>query len=158
MNTYPVDIDPEQIVRWLVAEQETAPSAFRIRAWRSSEVRALPMRQEFHLGDQEREDLSEVATIATLEIAPTHAAEGWRVTVQIEDEIGPQEPDQETAVGNERQIDLGAFYSRFIRPGRGTASVVAETQDDAAEARMERLLEAIESNRHKSERGGKKTR
>ena len=39
-------------------------------------MREIPTRKEFHLGDEEREDLSEVATVATLEIAPRHTNEG----------------------------------------------------------------------------------
>jgi hypothetical protein len=63
--TYPIDIDPEQIVRWLLAEQRATPSLFRFDARRVSEVCNIPSRAEYHLGDVEREDLSEVDTIAT---------------------------------------------------------------------------------------------
>jgi len=89
METYPVELDPEQIVRWLMAEQKAAPSAFRITARRTTEARDVPARRELHLGDEEREDLREIATIATLEIAPIHASDGWLLTVAVEDEAGP---------------------------------------------------------------------
>lgn len=56
METYPVDLDAGQN--------------------RATEVREIPARQELHLGDEEREDLQEIATIATVEIAPFHAREG----------------------------------------------------------------------------------
>lgn len=148
MQTYPIDIDPRQVVRWVMAEREAAPSSLRVLARRGLEMRDIPVSKEFHLGDQEREDLSEVATIATLEIAPAHASEGWLLKVVVEDEAGPRVPDSGTAVEGEQQIDLGSFYSQFIRPGRGTASVTAEVEDAAAEARMKRLLDAIEKNRH----------
>jgi hypothetical protein len=151
MYTYPVDIDPEQIVRWVMAEHQTAPSTLKTVARRTTEVRELPVRREFHLGDQEREDLSEVATIATLEIAPVPASDGWLLSVVVEDEIGARVPD--TDVEPEQQIDLGSFYSQFMRPGRGTASVVAEVENPAAEARMTRLLDLIEKNRHVPGRG-----
>ena len=148
MQTYPVDIDPEQIVRWVVAEQKARPSALRIAARRATEVRNIPLQGEFHLGDEEREDLSEVATVATLEIAPAHASEGWLLTVTVEDELGPRLPDGDAAVETEQQIDLGTFYRQFTRPERGIASVVAEVEDAAAEARLRRLLGTIEMNRH----------
>jgi hypothetical protein len=151
MYTYPVDIDPEQIVRWVMAEHQTAPSTLKTVARRTTEVRELPVRRELHLGDQEREDLSEVATIATLEIAPVPASDGWLLSVVVEDEIGARVPD--TDVEPEQQIDLGSFYSQFMRPGRGTASVVAEVENPAAEARMTRLLDLIEKNRHVPDRG-----
>ena len=85
MQTFPVDVDPEQVVRWIRAEHEAAPSTFKITARRTMEVREIPVRKETHFGDEEREDLSEVATIATLEIAPIHARDGWLLTVVVED-------------------------------------------------------------------------
>lgn len=147
MQTYPVELDPEQIVRWALAEQQAAPTSLRMLARRAVEVRDIPVRKEYHLGDEEREDLSEVATIATLEIAPAHTGDGWRLIVEVEDESGPRmggSPD----ILTDETIDPGAFYNEFLRRGRGTASVTAEVDGDAAEARLSRLLEAIEGNRH----------
>jgi hypothetical protein len=146
MQTYPVDIDPEQVVRWVMAEHRAAPSTLRTLAWRSVEQRKIPVRREFHLGDEEREDLSEVATIATLEIAPVHANDGWLLTVTVEDEAGPRIPEWGAAVEGEQKIDLGTFYREFIRPGRGMASVVAGVEGPEAEAHMANLLSMIETN------------
>lgn len=156
MQTYPVDIDPGQIVRWVMAEQQAAPAALRTLARRSAEVRDIPVRQEFHLGDEERADLSEVATVATLEIAPADASDGWRLTVVVEDEAGPRVPDRGAMAENEERIDLGTFYKEFIRPERGSASVVAEVENPAAKARMTRLLGRIERNVHTAAQGGAK--
>jgi hypothetical protein len=103
-----------------------------------------------HFGDVEREDLREIATIATLDIAPAHASDGWSLSVVVEDEIGPHS----LGAGSEReeeQIDLGAFYSSFIRPGRGIAAVSAEVEGHAARARLAQLLHLIETNRHGSD-------
>lgn len=148
MQTYPVDIDPEQVVRWVMAERQAAPSTFTALARRTMEVRQIPGRRELHLGDEEREDLSEIATIATLEIAPVHARDGWLLTVVVEDEAGPRILNKGAAVEGEEEIDLGAFYDQFIRPQRGTANVVAMVEDAAADERMTRLLNTIERNRH----------
>jgi hypothetical protein len=55
-------IDPAQLLnryRFLINDQ---------LARRSWQVREIPARRELRLGDEEREDLSEIATIATLEI------------------------------------------------------------------------------------------
>jgi hypothetical protein len=152
MPSYPLDVDPEQVVRWIMDEQRAAPARFRILARRSAELRDIPARQELHLGDQEREDLSEVETVATLEIAPAHAGEGWLLTVVVEDEAGPRLPDKGTLAGGEEQIDLRAFYNEFIRSGRGVANVLAEATDKAAEARIEQLVSSIEKNRHDPDR------
>lgn len=147
MESFPVDIDAGQIVRWIMAEQATAPSAFKTTARRVTETREIPARQEYHLGDEEHEDLSEVATIATLEVAPAHA-EGWLLTVTIEDEIGPRISAEGMAAEAEQQIDIGTFYSAFIRPERGAANVVVEVESPSGRANVKRLLDAIESNRH----------
>lgn len=147
MERFPVDIDAEQIVRWIVAEQAATPAPFKTMARRMIEVREIPERREFHLGDEEREELSEVATIAILEIAPAHA-DGWLLTVTVEDEVGPRVSGEEAVAETEQQIDLGTFYSTFIRPGRGTANAVAEVDSPSARRSLTRLLNTIERNQH----------
>jgi hypothetical protein len=148
MEPYPVDIDPAQVVRWLIAEHRVTPSSLKIAARRTTEVREIPAREGVHLGDEDREDLREVASVVTLEITPARPADGWLLTVVVEDELGPRGPDRGTMVENEQQIDLETFYSQFIRPGRGIATVVAQADDAAAEARIAGLLASIESDRH----------
>jgi len=153
MESYPVDIDAAQVVRWIKTEHERSPSTFKITARRSREVREIPMRQELHLGNEEREDLTEIATVGTLEIAPAHAAEGWLLRIVVEDEIGPRVFDGEMASAGEQQIDLGAFYHEFIRSGRGTANITGELEGPAARVHLARLLQAIEKNdRHPEQR------
>ena len=148
MTTYPIDIEPEQIVRWLLAEQKTSPSFFKYDARQAVEVRDIPPRADLHLGDEEREDLSEVATIATLDVIPVRADDGWTLTIAVEDEAGPRVPNRAAAVAPEQRIDLGTFYQQFIRSGRGTATATAEVQDAAAERHLRQLLDAILVNRH----------
>ncbi len=147
MESYPLDIEPAQVVCWVKAEREVAPSSFRVTARRSREIREIPLRQEAHLGDQEREELTEVDTVATLELAPMHAGEGWRLSVVVEDEVGPRLSGGDV-VETEQQIDLGTFYKEFIRPSRGIANVIAEVENEAAKAHVTRLVSAIETNRH----------
>jgi hypothetical protein len=159
MEPFPVDIDPKQIVRWIIAEHRITPSSLKITARRTTEERQIPARAELHLGDDEREDLSEIATVATLEIAPAHPSDGWLMTVIVENEIGPRGPGRGTTVEDDQQIDLETFYSQFIRPERGTATVVAQANDAAAEAGLSSLLASIENDRHgpgvgKQERAG----
>ena len=159
MEPFPVDIDPKQIVRWIIAEHRITPPSLKIAARRTAEERQIPARADLHLGDEEREDLSEVATVATLEIAPAHPSDGWLITVVVEDEIGPRGPGRGTTVENDQQIDPETFYSQFIRPERGTATVVAQANDAAAETRLSSLLASIENDRHgpgvdKQERAG----
>ena len=148
MEPFPVDIDPKQIVHWVIAEHRLSPSSLKTLARRTTEVRQIPARADLHLGDEEREDLSEVATVATLEITPAHPSDGWRMTVTVEDEIGPRGPGRGTMVEDEQEIDLETFNSLFIRPERGTATAVAQADNAAAEARLSRLIASIETNRH----------
>jgi hypothetical protein len=148
METYPVDIDAGQVARWVKAECEVAPFTFKISASRRQEAREIPVRAETHLGDEEREDLTEIATIATLEIAPVHVGDGWLLSVVVEDEIGPRLSNGSAGGEAEQQIDLGTFYKEFIRPGRGNATVTAEVADPAAKEHLDCVIQAIETNRH----------
>lgn len=151
MRSYPVDIDPEQIVRWLRSESPAALSQLRITATRISEHKEIAPREATHLGDDELEDISEVATVATLEITPAHAGEGWLLTVVVEDEAGPRLPDKGMLIEGEQKMDLNQFYREFIRSDRGAASVVAQVEGAEAEARLARLLDAIEADRHSAD-------
>jgi hypothetical protein len=117
-------------------------------------VRDIPARANTHLSDEEREDLTEIATIATLEIAPVHASEGWRLSVVLEDELGPRVSNGGgTGEEGEQQIDFGTFYKEFIRTRRGNATVIAESENSAAKTHLTRLISAIETNRHGPNRG-----
>ena len=153
METYPVDIDPGQVARWVKMECEATPSAFKISARRKREAREIPIRAEAHLGDEEREDLTEIATIATLDIAPAHASDGWLLSVLVEDEVGHGISNDSTGDETERQIDLGTFYKEFIKPGRGNATVTAEVADPVAKQHLARLIHAIETDLHGAIRG-----
>ena len=75
-----------------------------------------------------------------------------RLTVTVEDEIGPRMPSNGFDLGTERQIDLGTFYNKFIRPGRGIANVVARADSPSATAKLDYLLSAIERDQHVGER------
>jgi hypothetical protein len=108
-----------------MVEQRIGSSLLEINARRVQEAQDIPVQQELRLGDEEREDLSDAATVATLEIAPIHAGDGWRLTVVVEDESSSRDPDE---VSVDESIDLETFYSEFVRPGRGTARLVAEVE------------------------------
>ncbi len=147
MESYSVDTDPEQIIRWLMVERERGASGLQIGAVRVNERQPWGDGLDLALGDEEREDLSDQVTVAVLEISPIQAGEGWRLIVTVEDEFHPPEADGEDE-SEEEEIDLDTFYLEFIRPGRGTASVIAEVDSPEGEAHLDRLLEAIETNTH----------
>ena len=153
METRPIEIEPEQIVSWMMSEIRVAPSEFKVSARRTIERRELPTRKELRLGEEEREDLSEVATVGTLQIAPVHASDGWLLTVVVEDEFSPRIFDESESAGEEQELDLAAFYDAFIRPRRGNVSAFTEVESPAANSRVTRLLEDIEMDRHGPSRG-----
>jgi len=150
VQTISIDIDPGQLVHWLEVECAISPSTLKITASRSRSAADIPVRSELHLGDAEREDLSEVATIGALEITPAHDSGGWKLTVIVEDEVGPRLLDGGAGDWPEQAIDLGTFAKEFIRSGRGTANVFAELQDAAAVDRVQQLISTIEADRHPS--------
>jgi hypothetical protein len=151
MQDYPIDIEPEQVVRWIIAEHQVAPSKFKVVARRHLETRELPARKELRLGDEERADVSETATVVTLQIAPAHPNDGWLLTVVVEDEIGSPGSDEDETTEEEQDVDVDAFYEEFMLPGRGNANVFAEAEGPAGKARLTRLINDIERDRHGSD-------
>lgn len=146
MDAYPVDIDPGQIVRWVMAENKTGPHRLSVRARRVLEPHDIPLREEYRLGDQERDELHDVATVATLEITPLHVVEGWRLTITVVDEAGPKLPEKGMTAESEQAIDISTFYREFIEPDRGDAEATAEVEGPDAEAHLAELLDAIGRN------------
>jgi hypothetical protein len=156
MQSYPIDIDAQQVVRWIMAERRAAPSKYRINVSRAFDTGKLPERKELRLGDEERENLSETAIVATLEITAAHPSDGWLLTVVVEDEIGPTVPDESERVEDEQEIGIDVFNEEFIRPGRGNVSVFAEVEGPTSKARLTRIINNIEKDQHASGRGGRR--
>jgi hypothetical protein len=147
MRNCPIDIEPEQVVRWLIAEQRTAPSKSKVVARRHAETLGLPIATRLRLGDEERADLSETATVVTLRIAPADPGDGWLLSVVVEDEIGSATSDDDEGSEEEQDVDVEGFYVEFLRPGRGDANLFAQSEGPAGKAR---LITDIESDRHAS--------
>ena len=121
MERFPVDIDPAQVVRWIMAEHAAAPFALKATARRATEVREIPARSEFHLGDEEREDLSELASIATLKIGPAHERDGWLLTVTLVAyrTVCVSLAMAQVSAAEQHIRTLGrSTFNEFIRPGR----------------------------------------
>jgi hypothetical protein len=144
METNALDIDPGQLVRWLREEQHAGSSAVHVTCTRRAEAKSPPADKELHLGDEERENLSEIATIATLEVYPARPGEGWRLAITVEDEIGPRPLSD----AGEQALDLDSFYGIFIRSDRGIASVSAEVSGALGRRHLDEFLHSVESNLH----------
>lgn len=158
MESYPVDIDidPEQVVRWLMVERQRGGTGLDFSAWRLNQRRPIEPGPEDRFGDEEREDLSDEVTVAQLVITPTHAGAGWRIVVSVEVELEPVVPGENSPEDEREPIDLDSFYLDFIRSGHGTAGVIAEAESTEAEARLDQLLRAIETNAHAPDGGSAK--
>lgn len=153
MQSYAIDVEPEQLVRWILAEGEAATARFEAVASCIKETRDLPLRKEFRIGDEAREEVSEIVTVATLKITPLQPNDGWSLSIVIEDDLGPpiSEEDNEAEEGEE-EIDIDTFYNEFIISERGSANVVAEVENAGAKQRLSRVLADIVRDRHGKDR------
>lgn len=149
MANYPVevDVDPEQVVRWLLVERQKGGTSLETRAWRVNENHPIARPLEQRLGDEDLEDISDEATVARLEISPAHA-EGWRIVISAEAEIQPIAPEEDSAEDEEEPIDLDAFYTDFVRSPRTTTTISAEAESPEAQAHLERFIHGIETDAH----------
>ena len=78
------------------------------------------------------------------------------MTVSLEVELEPLVPGEDSAEEGRDPVDLDTFYLDFMRCGHGTASVTAEAESTEAEAHLDRLLRAIETNAHVPEGASRK--
>lgn len=145
METYPLDIAAEQIVAWLLEEERRKRGTFLTTATRAYVSEAVPAGTK-RLGDAERQDLSDVVEVGTLEASQPGA--GWTLRVRIEEPLGDRLPEDEPAPEEAEELDLAAFQQEFFRPERGTAFVELDAEDDAALQRFHGLVNAMRSDRH----------
>lgn len=143
METHPLDIAAEQVVRWLLAEQHAGRHELRVDATRSFLIEKIPSPTERGLGDEESEDLTEVTTIGLLEVRPQHKAEGWLLRIRVEDPLAGRLPEGASAADVPEEIDLATFRNDFIVPDRGTTFVSVETASEAAWDLFNNLLDEI---------------
>ena len=69
METYSVDLEASQIVRWLIEEQRRGTLQLNVTATRTYVVEALEKADLDQIGE-EGEDLNDVLAIGTLEVGP----------------------------------------------------------------------------------------
>lgn len=148
METYPLDIPAEQIVRWLIEEERAGRHDIRITATRSYLREDVPTLEQLTLSEEEREDLTEVTEIGVLEVAPQHGAEGWVLRVRIEDALGERLPEDAPAPDEPEELDLNNFQKEFVLPGRGTAFVAVDAETPDAWASFQWLLREMQTDKH----------
>jgi len=148
METYPVDLDASQIVRWLIEEQRRGTLQFSITATRSYVVEAFERADLDQMGE-DAADLNDVLAIGALEVRPPNGKNGWLLRIRVEDRVGPRLPEDEDAPEGEEELDLQTFEADFIVPERGTAEVSLEAEDAHAKASFTKFLNHMLRNEHK---------
>jgi hypothetical protein len=151
METYPVDLEASQIVRWLIEEQRRGTLQLNVMATRSYVVEALEKADLDQIGE-EGEDLSDILAIGMLEVSPPAAKDGWVLRIRVEDRIGPRLPEDEDAPEGEEELDLQTFEADFIVPESAIAEVSLEAEDAQAKARFTRLFNHMLRNEHRPPR------
>lgn len=144
-----VDIEPRQIVRWLLDEERIKAFDLLVTATRSYEREELAPGEERQLGEAEAEELSEINEVGLLEVMPRKEPSRWTLLLRVTDDIGPRMPEDEPVPTEDEEIDLTTFNEEFVVADRGFTEVSAEAQDRAASAELTRLVEAIVENRHR---------
>jgi hypothetical protein len=144
-----VDIEPRQIVRWLLDEERIKAFDLLVSATRSYEREELAPREEKQLGEAEAEELSEINEVGLLEVVPRNEPSRWTLRIRVTDDIGPRMPDDEPVPTEDEEIDLATFNEEFVVADRGFTEVSAEVKDRAASAELTRLAEAIVETRHR---------
>jgi hypothetical protein len=149
MEHYALDLAPELLVRWLRHDLRSGHARVLVRAWREYQTDDSDLTQA-PLGD-EADDVHAVSAIGTLELEPEGRADGWVLTVRVEDTAGPRLPEDEDAPAEPEALDLEAFVEAFPQLESGGAFMWVSVESPAAKRSFEGFLERM-VKRH---RGGR---
>lgn len=149
MQRYPLDIAPEQVVLWLLYEQRAGRHKLTVSASRAYEVPEIADRELAGLGDEDREEFSDVLEIGLLEVTPPPGSPRWTLRIRFEDDVGARLPEDEPVPDGEEEIDLQTFYDAFIDAPHGTLDVSVEVENPAADGHLNKLLNEMLRDRHR---------
>jgi len=151
VETYPVDLEASQIVRWLIEEQRRGALQLNVAATRSYVVEAFERADLAQIGD-DLADLNDVLAIGTLEVRPPNGKNGWVLRIRVEDRFGPRLPEDEDAPDGEEEIDLQTFEADFIKPDPDAAEVSLEAENAQGKASFRRIFNHMLRNEHGAKR------
>ena len=151
METYPVDLEASQIVRWLIEERRHGTLQFDISATRAYVVEDFERADLQQIGD-DREDLNDILAIGILEVRPANGKNGWVLRIRVEDRLGPRLPEDEDAPEGEEDIDLETFEADFIAPDPEAAEVTLDVENAHGKASFTRLFNHMLRNEHRAKR------
>ena len=147
MQEFPVDIAPEQILRWIKAELSTRPREFRVSAER--DFVAAEDLDPASAGIGPDTDVGSVAVVGTVEIRSAQPSEEWVLQLRAEDLLGCHVPEDHSVEDSSEEIDIDTFERLFLNPpGQSTVSAVLLAPSPRVAARLTPMFENIRSNRH----------
>lgn len=149
METYPVDLEASQIVRWLIEEKRRGKLDLNVAATRSYVAEDFEEADLSQFSDADAADLSDVLAVGLLEVRPPNGKNGWVLKIRVEDRIGPRLPDDEDAPEGEEEIDLETFEAGFIAPDPDAAEVTLEAENAHAQADFIKIFNHMLRNEHK---------
>ena len=148
METYPLDISAEQIIKWLIDEEREGRHGLQISASRTFLREDISDPSGSGLGEEEREDLTEVIEVGSVEVWPQQKASGWLLRLRIEDALTQRLPEDASSSEQAEEIDLTAFEQEFISKGQGTAFVAVDAETPEAWSSFQALLHEMQTNSH----------
>ena len=151
METYPVDLEASQILRWLIEEQRRGTLQLTVTATRSYVVEAFERADLAQMGE-DAADLNDVLAVGALEVRPGNGKNGWVLRIRVEDRIGLRLPEDEDAPDGEEEIDLQTFEADFIKPDPDAAEVLLEAENAHGKASFTRVFNHMLRNEHPAQR------
>ncbi len=147
MQEFPVDVAPEQILRWIKAELSDRPHEFHVAAER--EFVAAEDLDRASIGIGPDTDVASVAMVGVVEIRSAKAAEEWVLRVRAEDVVGDHLPEDHSVEDSAEAIDIETFEKLFLNPpGQSTISAVLLAPSARVVAHLSPMFEDIRKNRH----------
>lgn len=143
MEPYAIDLEPEQVVTWLSDQSHLDAFNIGVRATRSYEVAELRGGKSARLSDSDLDELGDVVEVGLLEVFPAKRPGAWKISLRMEDDLGPRLPEDDSAPDEEEEIDLRSFIEEFVRGGRGVPLLSAEAEDAAAGRQLAKVLKAM---------------
>lgn len=141
MEDYDFDLPADVVVGWIALAVEEGGSGLEINA-----SREYVLDESFtpEKGGYEETDVSEVTAVGSLEVKPEHRPDSWILRVRVMDELGARLPVDEDAPKEPEEISLDQFWSEFIAPEGGTASIWVSASDAAQKETFDQFLTALE--------------
>ncbi len=148
MQEFPVDIAPEQILRWIKAELSSRPREFHVSVER--DFVAAEDLDPASVGIGEDIDVGSVAAVGVVEIRSAQPSEEWVLRLRAEDFLGSHVPEDHSVEDTAEEIDIDTFEKLFLNPpGQSTITAVLLAPSRSVAARLTPMFQDIRSNRHR---------